>query len=82
MSYSCLSKGSIPTVGSSNIISLGLCNKQTPSDTLLLWPPLKRNNVKIKRLQKQINNYLKVHILYNFTTSHPTRIIMGQYEKI
>lgn len=55
MSYSCLSEGSIPTVGSSNIISLGLCNKETPRDTLLLWPPLKE-----KKFKNKINNRTKI----------------------
>lgn len=43
--YFCLSIGSMPTVGSSSMITLGSCNKETPSDTLLHWPPLRKKKL-------------------------------------
>lgn len=49
--YFCRITGSTPTVGSSSIITLGLCNKLMASDTLLLWPPL----IKFKKREITLN---------------------------
>lgn len=40
INYLFLNNGSIPTVGSSKIMTLGLCNILIAKDTLLLCPPL------------------------------------------
>lgn len=63
--YPLLTTGSMPTVGSSSMISFGSCNMLIANDTLLLWPPLcKETNKSPLLIQCNIKNKTNTCLLW------------------